>query len=75
MKLGVALPYGIARAAPELARQAEEAGWDGVFLGDAIWTEDPMIALAAAAVAFAAAWLDLLLIHCGWQARRRLARE
>ena len=51
MKLGVALPYGITRAAPELARQAEEAGWDGVFLGDAIWTEDPMIALAAAAMA------------------------
>jgi alkanesulfonate monooxygenase SsuD/methylene tetrahydromethanopterin reductase-like flavin-dependent oxidoreductase (luciferase family) len=30
---------------------AEEAGWDGIFLGDAIWTEDPMIALAAAATA------------------------
>jgi alkanesulfonate monooxygenase SsuD/methylene tetrahydromethanopterin reductase-like flavin-dependent oxidoreductase (luciferase family) len=29
---------------------AEEAGWDGCFLGDAIWCEDPMISLAAAAM-------------------------
>ncbi len=51
MKLGIALPYSITRAVPELARKAEEAGWDGIFLGDAIWTEDPMIALAGAAMA------------------------
>jgi alkanesulfonate monooxygenase SsuD/methylene tetrahydromethanopterin reductase-like flavin-dependent oxidoreductase (luciferase family) len=29
---------------------AEEVGWDGLFLGDAIWCEDPLITLAAAAV-------------------------
>ena len=50
MKLGAALPYSITRAVPKLARLAEEAGWDGVFLGDAIWTEDPMIALTGAAM-------------------------
>jgi hypothetical protein len=33
-----------------LAQLAEEAGWDGCFVGDAIWCEDPMIALAAAAM-------------------------
>jgi hypothetical protein len=50
MKFGLALPYGSARSAANLARAAEQAGWDGVFLGDAIWCQDPMIALAAAAM-------------------------
>jgi len=51
MKYGLALPYTDPRAAAELARLAEEAGWDGVFMGDAIWTMDPMICLSAAALA------------------------
>lgn len=50
MKYAAALPYGSARQAAELAQLAEEAGWHAIFLGDAIWTEDPMIGLAAAAM-------------------------
>lgn len=50
MKYGITLPYGDARVVAELAREAEEAGWDGVFVGDAIWCIDPMIQLAAAAM-------------------------
>jgi hypothetical protein len=50
MKYGVALPYTTPRAMAELARLAEESNWDGVFVGDAIWTQDPMIGLAAAAM-------------------------
>lgn len=50
IKFGVALPYGGARNAAQLAQLAEQAGWDGCFLGDAIWCEDPLIALAAAAM-------------------------
>jgi general stress protein CsbA len=50
LKFGLALPYGSARMAAKLSCLAEEAGWDGCFLGDAIWCEDPMIALAAAAM-------------------------
>ena len=50
LKFGIASPYGSARMAARLAQQAEESGWDGFFLGDAIWCEDPMIALAAAAM-------------------------
>lgn len=50
LKFGLALPYGSARMAAKLFSLAEEAGWDGCFLGDAIWCEDPMIALAAAAM-------------------------
>jgi hypothetical protein len=50
MKFGLALPYNETRNMPRFSKLAEEAGWDGVFVGDAIWTEDPMIGLAAAAV-------------------------
>ena len=50
IKFGLALPYGSARSAANLAHAAEQAGWDGAFLGDAIWCQDPMIALAAAAM-------------------------
>ena len=50
MKYGLALPYGAARMVAKLSQMAEEAGWDGCFLGDAIWCEDPMVALAAAAM-------------------------
>ncbi len=47
---GLALPDNAARTVAELAQLAEESGWDGCFLGDAIWCQDPMIALAAAAM-------------------------
>lgn len=50
MKFGLALPYNETRVVARLAQQAEESGWDGVFLGDAIWCEDPMIGLTAAAM-------------------------
>ena len=50
MKFGVALPYVDARTTADLARLAEESGWDGVFMGDAIWCTDPLIALTAAAM-------------------------
>jgi hypothetical protein len=51
MKYGLALPYTTPRVVARLSQLAEESGWDGCFLGDAIWCEDPMIALAAAATA------------------------
>ncbi len=50
MKFGAALPYGSARTAANLAQLAEPSGWDGIFLGDAIWCQDPMICLSAAAM-------------------------
>lgn len=50
MKYGIALPYTHARTVARLSQLVEETGWDGVFLGDAIWCEDPMIGLAAAAM-------------------------
>lgn len=51
LKYGITLPYFDARTCANLAREAEEVGWDGVFVGDAIWTIDPLVQLAAAAMA------------------------
>ena len=50
MNYGIALPYTTPRVIARLSQLAEESGWDGVFLGDAIWCEDPMIGLAATAM-------------------------
>jgi hypothetical protein len=50
LKYGVAL-YSNPKETAEYAHLVEEAGWDGFFMGDAIWLQDPMICLAAAAMA------------------------
>jgi len=50
VKFGLGSYYGSARDTAECARLAEEAGWDGLFVGDAIWCVDPMVSLAAAAM-------------------------
>ena len=62
MKIGLALPYNQTRNMVRWAQLAEQVGWDGLFLGDAIWTEDPMIGLAAAAVATSRIRLGILII-------------
>lgn len=50
MKFGLALPYNATQSYARWAALAEQVGWDGCFLGDAIWCEDPMIGLAAMAM-------------------------
>ena len=60
MKYGIYLPnfepWGSARIIADLAREAEEAGWDGLFIwddvaGSEVNLVDPWVALSAAAVA------------------------
>ena len=60
MRYGFVIPGGDARAVAELAREAETAGWDGVFVPDCISIEteripaspgfDPWVVLAAMAI-------------------------
>lgn len=50
IKFGLGSYYGSARDTAECARLAEEAGWDGLFIGDAIWCVDPIVSLTAAAM-------------------------
>jgi Luciferase-like monooxygenase len=50
LKFGLVSPFGEARFAADLAYEAERAGWDGFFIGEAIWHNDAWVALAAAAM-------------------------
>jgi alkanesulfonate monooxygenase SsuD/methylene tetrahydromethanopterin reductase-like flavin-dependent oxidoreductase (luciferase family) len=50
MKYGFVLPTGDARAAADLARESEQAGWDGFFVWEAIWGTDAWVSLTAAAM-------------------------
>jgi alkanesulfonate monooxygenase SsuD/methylene tetrahydromethanopterin reductase-like flavin-dependent oxidoreductase (luciferase family) len=50
MKAGVALPFGDARVAANVARDAEEAGWDGFFVFEPVYGFDAWALLAAAAM-------------------------
>ena len=75
MKMGLALPYNITTAVPRLAQEAEEAGWDGLFLGDAIWLEDPLIALTAAAMSTSRIRLGTLVIPTPLRRPWKIASE
>lgn len=75
LKYGAALPYGSARSAARLAQIAEGAGWDGCFLGDAIWCEDPMIALAAAAMTTSRIRLGTMIVPAPLRRPWKLASE
>jgi hypothetical protein len=75
MKYGIALPYNTPRTAARLSQLAEEAGWDGCFLGDAIWCEDPMIGLAAAAMVTSRIRLGTMLTPVPLRIPWKLASE
>jgi hypothetical protein len=75
MKYGLALPYGEARMVAKLSQLAEEAGWDGCFLGDAIWCEDPMVGLAAAAMVTHRIRLGTMLIPAPIRRPWKIASE
>lgn len=75
MKFGIALPYNETRIVPRLSQLAEEAGWDGCFLGDAIWCEDPLIALAAAAMTTSRIRLGTLIIPVPLRRPWKIASE
>jgi hypothetical protein len=75
MKYGAALPYGSARTAANLAQLAEQAGWDGIFVGDAIWCEDAMICLAAAAMTTSRIRLGTMIIPAPLRRPWKLASE
>jgi hypothetical protein len=75
MKFGLALPYNVTRLVPHWAQLAEESGWDGCFLGDAIWCEDPIIALAAAAMTTSRIRLGTMIIPVPLRRPWKIASE
>jgi alkanesulfonate monooxygenase SsuD/methylene tetrahydromethanopterin reductase-like flavin-dependent oxidoreductase (luciferase family) len=50
MKYGFVMPSGDARAAADLAYEAEDAGWDGFFVWEPVWGIDAWVCLTAAAM-------------------------
>jgi hypothetical protein len=50
VKYGFVLPFGDARTAANLARDAEQAGWDAFFVWEPVWGIDAWVALTAAAM-------------------------
>ncbi|HUA34575.1 MAG TPA: LLM class flavin-dependent oxidoreductase [Candidatus Binataceae bacterium] len=85
MRYGIDVPqfgdYGDARTLAELAREAEQAGWDGFFIWDHInvnWptpVADPWIALAAIASATARIRIGALVTPLFRRNPWKLARE
>jgi hypothetical protein len=75
MKYGFTLPFSDARTVADVARAGEEAGWDGIFLGDAIWCLDPMISLAAAAMVTNRIRLGTMVIPAPLRIPWKLASE
>jgi alkanesulfonate monooxygenase SsuD/methylene tetrahydromethanopterin reductase-like flavin-dependent oxidoreductase (luciferase family) len=84
MKYGLYLPnfepYGKARFIAELARQAEEVGWDGFFMWDdfagfEVELVDPWVALAAAAMTTSRIRLGALITPLARRRPWKFARE
>lgn len=50
MRYGFVMPFGDAREIAEAAQAAEAAGWDGIFVWEAVWGIDAWVSLTAAAM-------------------------
>ena len=80
MRYGFIVPKGAPRAVAKLAREAEEAGWDGVFYYDAICvgemkTYDPWVVMAAMAMKTERVRLGAILTPPARRRPWKLARE
>jgi Luciferase-like monooxygenase len=74
MKFAAAF-YASARSTSNLAKISEDSGWDAIFLGDAIWTHDPMVSLAAAAMTTSRIRLGTMVIPVPLRRPWKLASE
>ncbi|HEX4787209.1 MAG TPA: LLM class flavin-dependent oxidoreductase [Actinospica sp.] len=75
MQFGVILPGGTAPQQLEMARLAEQAGWDGVFVWEATYGVDAWSLLAAMAVRTERVKLGTLLSPLPWRRPWKLASQ
>ncbi len=61
MRCGIVLPFFDAPEVASCAELAEECGWDGVFLAEAVWGVDAWVALTAAAMRTSSVRLGTML--------------
>src|SRR5580765_1316322 len=50
LRCGFVLPFGDARSVGERAAAAEAAGWDAIFVWEAVWGVDAWVSLTTAAL-------------------------
>lgn len=75
MKHGFVFPIGVARTAAAFAHEAEQAGWDGFFVWEPVWGEDPWVMLAACAMVTEKIRLGTLLTPVSRRRPWKLAME
>ncbi len=75
VKFGFILPFADAVTVSTLAPDIEAAGWDGVFLGEALWHHDAWVSLTAAAMVTQRLRLGTMLTPLPSYNPRKLAAE
>lgn len=75
MQYGFVLPKGDARTAADMAHIVEQAGWDGFFVWEGIWSIDAWVSLAAAAMRTKRIRLGTLLTPISRRRPWKLASE
>ncbi|MDH3731623.1 MAG: LLM class flavin-dependent oxidoreductase [Acidimicrobiia bacterium] len=75
MKFGFVLPYGDAATAADLARIAEDSGWDGFFVWEPVWGIDAWVCLTAAAMTTSTIRLGTMLTPASRMRPWKLASE
>ena len=64
MRFGFVVPSGDAADVAEMAAAAEQAGWDGLFVWEALYGVDAWVSLGAAAMRTSTIRLGTLLTPC-----------
>jgi hypothetical protein len=75
MRSGFVLPWGTATEQLELARLAEQAGWDGIFVWEAAYGIDPWSLLAAMAARTTRIKLGTMLTPLPWRRPWKVASQ
>jgi len=75
MKYGFVFPGSGAQATADFAREAEKAGWDGLFVAELVWGMDAWVSLAAAAMRTQRIRLGTMLTPLAWTRPWKLAGE
>lgn len=77
MRYGAVIPYASEREFADLARTAEQAGWDAVLTWESVWGQDAWVTLGAAALLTERIRLGTLLTpasrHRPWDLASRVA--
>lgn len=75
MKFGLVVPFADARQTAGLAQDAEQAGWDAIFVWEPVWGTDAWVSLAAAAMQTERIRLGTMLSPLPWLSPLKLASE